>query len=83
MKEVAGSGQQAAGSKVIKIEGRGITHRGNEVDTDAIIPARYMTEITFARMGEYVFGNERFDPSGKPKPQISAFHNSREPRFFS
>ena len=63
-------------TKISVVQGTGIVHRGNEVDTDAIIPARYMTEITFARMGEYVFGNERFDEAGQARP-----HNFSDPRF--
>ena len=41
--------------------------RGNDIDTDRIIPARYLKEVTFARMGEYPFFDERFDGSGKKK----------------
>jgi 3-isopropylmalate/(R)-2-methylmalate dehydratase small subunit len=40
---------------------------GDNVNTDEIIPARYLKEVTFARMGEYPFFDERFDGSGKKK----------------
>ena len=33
---------------------------GNDIDTDRIIPARYLKEITFSRMGQYPFYDERF-----------------------
>jgi 3-isopropylmalate/(R)-2-methylmalate dehydratase small subunit len=42
--------------------------RGNDIDTDRIIPARYLKEITFSRMGEFPFFDERFDAAGKKKP---------------
>jgi 3-isopropylmalate/(R)-2-methylmalate dehydratase small subunit len=55
-------------SKIIKISGRALPVRGNDIDTDRIIPARYLKEPTFTRMGEYPFFDERFDAAGKLKP---------------
>ena len=55
-------------TKTTKISGRAVPIRGNDIDTDRIIPARYLKEITFARMGEFPFYDERFDAVGKPKP---------------
>ena len=49
---------------IITISGRGISLRGNDIDTDRIIPARFLKEITFARMGEYPFYDERFTSEG-------------------
>jgi 3-isopropylmalate/(R)-2-methylmalate dehydratase small subunit len=53
--------------KIVKISGTAVPIRGNDIDTDRIIPARYLKEVTFARMGEYPFFDERFDASGKKK----------------
>lgn len=53
--------------KIIKISGTAVPIRGNDIDTDRIIPARYLKEVTFARMGEYPFFDERFDASGRKK----------------
>lgn len=50
--------------KIIKIAGKGIVVRGNDIDTDRIIPARFLKEITFANMGKYAFYDERFDENG-------------------
>jgi len=53
--------------KIVKVSGTAVPIRGNDIDTDRIIPARYLKEVTFARMGEYPFFDERFDASGKKK----------------
>jgi 3-isopropylmalate/(R)-2-methylmalate dehydratase small subunit len=37
------------------IAGRGIPVTGNDIDTDRIIPARFLKEVTFASMGEHAF----------------------------
>jgi len=54
--------------KVTKVSGTAVAIRGNDIDTDRIIPARYLKEVTFARMGSYPFFDERFDAEGKQKP---------------
>jgi len=38
------------------------------IDTDQIIPARFLTATDFAGMGEHVFADWRHDASGKPLP---------------
>lgn len=49
------------------IEGRGIPLPGNDIDTDRIIPARFMKSVTFEGLGNYVFYDERFEQDGKKK----------------
>ncbi len=63
-------------SKVRKIEGRAVPVVGDDIDTDRIIPARYLKEITFTNMGQYPFYDERFDAKGGLKP-----HAFNEPRY--
>ena len=53
--------------KITQVSGTAVPIRGNDIDTDRIIPARYLKEVTFARMGEYPFFDERYDGSGKKK----------------
>jgi 3-isopropylmalate/(R)-2-methylmalate dehydratase small subunit len=53
--------------KIISIGGTALPIRGNDIDTDRIIPARYLKEVTFARMGDYPFFDERYDASGRKK----------------
>lgn len=63
-------------SKIVRISGTALPVRGNDIDTDRIIPARYLKEVTFARMGEYPFFDERFDAAGKPRP-----HPFNDPKY--
>jgi 3-isopropylmalate/(R)-2-methylmalate dehydratase small subunit len=63
-------------SKITQVAGRAIVVRGNDIDTDRIIPARYLKEPTFSRMGDYPFFDERFDAGGKPRP-----HPFNDPKF--
>ena len=59
-----------------KVSGRAVALPGDDIDTDRIIPARYLREITFETLGRYAFYDERFDEKGGRKP-----HPLNDPRF--
>lgn len=50
-----------------KLHGQGIPVKGNDIDTDRIIPARFMKCVTFDGLGAYAFNDERVDGNGKLK----------------
>jgi 3-isopropylmalate/(R)-2-methylmalate dehydratase small subunit len=62
--------------KFTVIKGRAVPIRGEDIDTDRIIPARFMKSITFEGLGQYLFYDERFDEAGNPKP-----HPLNDPRY--
>jgi len=45
---------------ISSVKGKAIPKPANDQNTDDIIPARYLKEITFAKMGEYAYFDERF-----------------------
>jgi 3-isopropylmalate/(R)-2-methylmalate dehydratase small subunit len=45
--------------KIDGVKGRACVSRGDDVDTDRIIPARFMKEITFDTMGDHLFEDAR------------------------
>src|SRR5690606_30539197 len=62
--------------KILKVTGRAVPVVADDVDTDRIIPARFMKCITFDGLGEFAFYDERKNEDGSNKP-----HPLNEPRY--
>jgi 3-isopropylmalate/(R)-2-methylmalate dehydratase small subunit len=50
--------------KITSVTGRGVYVPGNDIDTDRIIPARFMKCVVFDGLGEFLFFDVRHDPQG-------------------
>jgi 3-isopropylmalate/(R)-2-methylmalate dehydratase small subunit len=63
-------------AKITQVSGTAVHVPGSDIDTDRIIPARFMKCVTFDGLGEFAFYDVRFDKDGKPTG-----HPLDEPRF--
>ena len=63
-------------AKITTVTGRGVHVPGNDIDTDRIIPARFMKCVTFDGLGEFLFHDVRKSPDGANQP-----HPLNDPRF--
>lgn len=63
-------------NSIKKIEGKAVYVPGDDVDTDRIIPARFMKCITFDGLGDYLFYDVRYNEDGTQKE-----HNLNDERF--
>ena len=55
-------------AKISSVTDRAVNVPGNDIDTDRIIPARFMKCVTFDGLGEYLFYDVRKDADGNDKP---------------
>jgi 3-isopropylmalate/(R)-2-methylmalate dehydratase small subunit len=63
-------------AKISSITGRGVYVPGNDIDTDRIIPARYLKCVTFDGLGEFLFYDVRKNADGTDKP-----HPLNDPKY--
>ena len=63
-------------AKITSVSGRAVNVPGNDIDTDRIIPARFMKCVTFYGLGEFLFHDVCKNDDGSDKP-----HPLNEPRF--
>lgn len=62
--------------KITEVTGRGVHVPGDDIDTDRIIPARFMKCVTFDGLGDHLFHDVRRAEDGSLKK-----HNLNDPRF--
>ena len=53
--------------KINDVKGKAVFIPGNDIDTDRIIPARFMVCVTFEGLGQYAFYDERKNADGSDK----------------
>lgn len=64
------------GEMIRSARGTGVWLQGDDLDTDRIIPAKYLKCVSFDGLGEYLFYNDRYQPDGTLKA-----HPLNDPRF--
>jgi len=63
-------------AKITQVSGTAVHVPGSDIDTDRIIPARFMKCVTFDGLGQYAFYDVRFDDDSR-----SRGHPLDDPRF--
>ncbi len=63
-------------AKINQVSGTAVHVPGSDIDTDRIIPARFMKCVTFDGLGEFAFYDVRYDKDGKLRG-----HPLDNPRF--
>jgi 3-isopropylmalate/(R)-2-methylmalate dehydratase small subunit len=65
--------------RIERIEGTALPMRGDDIDTDRILPARYLRAITFEGMEQHLFEDERAGSAGGDR--ATSTHPFDDPRF--
>jgi 3-isopropylmalate/(R)-2-methylmalate dehydratase small subunit len=56
--------------KVTVVQSRTLVIPQSDIDTDQIIPARFLTTTTRKGLGKALFADWRYDSTGKPRPEF-------------
>ncbi|WP_227131365.1 3-isopropylmalate dehydratase small subunit [Halorubellus salinus] len=78
MSSDASDGNDGPAEIVEHVSGTGVPIRGNDIDTDQIIPARFLKVVTFDGLGQFAFFDQRFTDDDEEKA-----HPMNEDRFRS
>lgn len=62
--------------KITSVSGKAVHVPGDDIDTDRIIPARFMKCVTFDGLGEFLFYDVRYDENNQERK-----HPLNDPRF--
>ena len=57
-------------AKISQIIGRGVFVPGNDIDTDRIIPARFLTTTERSGLGKFAFNDWRYQSDGSDNPDF-------------
>ena len=67
---------QAPQGKILKVSGQCISLVGDDIDTDRIIPARFLKCVDFESLGNAVFEDDRRDLKGKHPFDLESNQNA-------
>jgi len=65
--------------RITRVEGRGLPMRGDDIDTDRIIPARFLRSVTFEGLEKNVFVDERAGSSASAR--VHGTHPFDDPHY--
>ena len=65
-------GSRLNSQSIVQIEGRGLPLRGDDVDTDRIMPARFLVAVSFDGLEQHLFEDDR---------KANAAHAFNDPRY--
>src|SRR5688572_33049590 len=69
--------------KISKISGTAVHVPGDDLDTDRIVPARFLRCVTFDGLGEALFRDVRYDEQGKTQASPAERSSDERSRTFA
>ena len=69
--EARQSAEGAAAAALVRVSGRGLPLRGHDIDTDRVMPARFLVAVSFDGLERHVFEDDRAADPAHP------FNNAR------
>ena len=68
--------QEFPKGEIKSIQGRSLVIKGDDIDTDRIIPARFLKCVSFSALGEQVFADDRKELKGKHPFDLDKYKGS-------